>query len=157
MENIDFGRTADDYARHRAGFPPELFRRLQTFDIGLPGQRLLDIGSGTGALARGFAARGADVTALDRAAPLLEAARRLAQDEGVGLKPVQGVAETLPFPAGCFDVGTAGQCWHWFDRARAADEVHRVLKPGGKIALAHFDWISLPGNVVEAPAPLIIR
>ncbi len=136
MGNIDFGRTADDYARHRAGFPPELFRRLQAFDVGLPGQRLLDIGSGTGTLARGFAARGADALALDKAAPLLAAARRLAQDTGMGLMLVQGVAEALPFHANSFDVVTAGQCWHWFDRARAAAEIFRALKPGGALVIA---------------------
>ena len=157
MGNIDFGRTAADYARHRAGFPPELFHRLQAFDVGLPGQRLLDLGAGTGALARGFAARGARVIALDRAASLLGAARRLAQEEGVGLEAVRAVAEHLPFPKASFDVVSAGQCWHWFDRARAAAQVFRVLKPGGKIVLAHFDWIPLPGNVVEATEQLIIR
>jgi len=38
---IDFGKTAEDYSRYRAGFPDELFERLQTFEIGFPDQRLL--------------------------------------------------------------------------------------------------------------------
>ncbi len=157
MKNIDFGRTAEDYARHRAGFPAELFRRLRAFDISLPGQRILDLGTGTGTLARGFAAHGAHVIGLDRAAALLGAAQTLAHREGVRLETVQAMAEGLPFPSATFDVVSAGQCWHWFDRKRAAAEASRVLKPGGKLVLAHFDWLPLPGNVVEATEQLIIR
>ncbi len=158
MSSIDFGRAAHDYARHRAGFPPELFRRLQAYhQVGLPGQRLLDIGTGTGTLARGFATRGCQVTALDPSAPLLRAARDLAQEAGSRLALVQGVAEALPLASDSFDGITAGQCWHWFDRARAAEEAFRVLKPEGHLVIAHFDWLSLPGNVVEATETLIIR
>ena len=47
---VDFGRTAADYARHRAGFPEELFERLVARGIGRAGQRVLDLGSGTGSL-----------------------------------------------------------------------------------------------------------
>lgn len=155
MKDIDFGKTAKDYARHRAGFPSDLFRRLRTFDVGLPGQRLLDIGTGTGALARGFAARGSVVVALDRSGELLRAARSLARQEHVELEPVRAVAEHLPFPRDHFDVVSAGQCWHWFHRPRAAAEAHRVLKPDGKLVIAHFDWLPLPGSVVEATETLI--
>ncbi len=155
MTNIDFGRTASDYARHRAGFPLVLFRRLQTFAIGLPNQRVLDIGSGTGSLARGFAASGGQVVALDRAAPLLLAACELAEKEGVKLMPVRAVAEALPLAAAVFDVVSAGQCWHWFQRQQAAGEVFRVLRPGGKLVITHFDWLPLPGTVVQATEELI--
>ena len=157
MPDIDFGRAAADYARHRAGFPPELFHRLHAFGVGLPGQRLLDIGSGTGTLARGFAARGCQVTALDRSAELLAAARILAEEERVRLEPVQAVAEALPVASSSFDVVSAGQCWHWFDRARAAAEAFRVLKSGGRLVIAHFDWLPLPGNMVQATEDLIIQ
>ena len=50
---------------------------------------------------------------------------------------------------------TAGQCWHWFDRPRAVKEIKRILKADGYLAIAHFDWISLTGNVVEATEKLI--
>ena len=49
---IDFGRTTDDYAAHRVEFAPELFDRLQRLGAGLAGQRVLDLGAGTGLMAR---------------------------------------------------------------------------------------------------------
>ena len=51
----DFGLTADDYRRHRAGFPDSFFERLEAFGVGRPGQRVVDMGTGAGTLARGFA------------------------------------------------------------------------------------------------------
>ncbi|NOX61408.1 MAG: class I SAM-dependent methyltransferase [Chloroflexi bacterium] len=156
MHEIDFGKTVNDYAQHRAGFPDELFERLRAFDVGLPGQRLLDLGTGSGSLARGFAARGCRVTALDPSWNLLLAARRLSQEERVVLAPVRAVAEATGLASSRFDVVTAGQCWHWFDRPRAAVEARRVLKPGGRLVIAHFDWIPLPGNVAYATEQLIL-
>lgn len=154
---VDFGKAAHDYARHRAGFPAELFVRLARFGIGLPGQRLLDLATGTGALAREFARAGLRVTGLDRSRPMVAEARRLAHADGILLECVVAQAEALPFGAAAFDIVTAGQCWHWFDRTRAAAEAHRVLRPGGRLALCHMDWLPLPGNVVEATERLVER
>jgi 2-polyprenyl-3-methyl-5-hydroxy-6-metoxy-1,4-benzoquinol methylase len=85
---IDFGKTAQDYGRYRAGFPSALFDRLATFDVGTTGQRVLDLGTGTGALARGFALRGCNVTGLDPSIPLVEEAQRLDHEAGVTIKYV---------------------------------------------------------------------
>ena len=49
----DFGNTARDYRQYRQGFPEEFFNRLQNIDIGRPGQKILDLGTGT--VARGLA------------------------------------------------------------------------------------------------------
>ncbi len=152
---VDFGRTAEDYARHRAGFPKELFERLAERGIGRPGQRVLDLGSGTGSLARGFAGRGARVTALDISEDLLAQARTLAAEEGVELETLRAPAEDSGLAAARFDVISAGQCWHWFDRPRVAAEARRLLAPGGRLAICHFDWLPLPGSVVAATEALI--
>ncbi len=146
-DGVDFGRTSDDYARHRAGFPVEFFARLGEYGIGRPGQRILDLGSGTGTVARGLQEAGADVVASD----LNPAQLRQARD----LKTVASRAEVLPFPDDIFDAVTAGQCWHWFHRSRTAAEVRRLLKPRGQLVIAHFDWLSLPGSVVAATEALI--
>jgi len=75
---VDFGPTARDYAAYRAGFPDAFFSRLHAMGIGLPGQHVVDLGTGTGALARGFAIRRCVVASVDLAAEMPEPARRLA-------------------------------------------------------------------------------
>jgi SAM-dependent methyltransferase len=154
---VDFGRTAEDYAAHRAGFPKELFDRLAAMGIGRSGQRLLDLGTGTGTLARGFAHRGALVVGVDPAESLLAEARRLTRGEGVQVDYRVGRAEDIDAPDGAFDVVTAGQCWHWFDGSSAAAECERVLVPGGALVICHFDWLPVPGNVVAATEALILE
>jgi 2-polyprenyl-3-methyl-5-hydroxy-6-metoxy-1,4-benzoquinol methylase len=154
---IDFGKTADDYRQHRQGFPPRFFERLQTMGILKAGIDALDIGTGTGTIARGMAQRGANVTATDIAAPLLEQAKALDDEAGVSITYRVAPAEDSGLPDGAFDLVTAGQCWHWFDRSKAAQEVKRLLRPQGYAVIAHLDWIPLAGNVVSATENLILQ
>jgi SAM-dependent methyltransferase len=153
----DFARAASDYARHRAGFPAELLDRLAARDIALTGARVVDLGTGTGSLARLFAQRGCLVTGVDIAPPLLEQARRLDREAGVEIEYVEAPAEATGLPGGTFDVISAGQCWHWFDRPAAAREARRLLGDDGTAVIAHFDWLALPGNVVEATQQIILH
>lgn len=152
---IDFGKTAHDYSRHRAGFPDEFFERLAAWGLGTPGQQVLDLGTGAGTVARGLARRGCKVIGLDPAWALLKEAERLDAEAGVVVPRLRAFAETTGLRAQSFDGVTAGQCWHWFDRARAAQEARRLLVPQGRLVIAHFDWIPLAGNVVEATERLI--
>lgn len=153
----DFGKTAGDYGRFRAGFPVRFFDVLFHSGKIHVGDALLDLGTGTGTLARGFAQRGCEVTALDPSRELLTEARRLDRDAGVAVRYVEARAEQTGLPAKTFDVITAGQCWHWFDHDKAAAEARRILKPSGLIVIAHFDWIPLPGNLAEATEQLIME
>ncbi len=153
----DFGRTALDYARHRVGFPPQLLDRLAQLGLARPGARVLDLGTGTGSLARLFALRGCEVTGADIAGPLLERARALDREAEVQIEYLERPAEATGLPDGAFDVVSAGQCWHWFDRAAAAREVARLLGPDGAAVIAHFDWLPIPGNVVAATEEVILR
>ncbi len=153
----DFARTASDYARHRAGFPVGLLDRLAALGIARPGARVVDLGTGTGSLARLFAQRGCMVTGVDIAGPLLEQARRLDREAGVEIAYVQAPAEASGLPDASFDVVCAGQCWHWFDRPAAAREVSRLLVGDGFVVIAHFDWLPFAGNVVAATEQIILR
>ncbi len=154
--STNFGAAAMDYATHRAGFPQSLFDRLATLGVGVNGERVADVGAGTGTLGRGFARRGCRVTAIDPDARMLEQGRRLNAEAGVVIEEQVGTAEALPFDNGALDIVAAGQCWHWFDPLSAAREFARVTRPGGRVVIAHFDWLPLPGNVVEATEALIV-
>lgn len=153
---VDFGRTARDYSRFRQGFPLDFFERLRARGIGRPGQRVLDIGSGTGQMARGLALGGARVTALDRSADLLAAARELDLDAGARVEQVRAEAEATGLPDASFEVVTAAQCWHWFDQERLGLELLRLLVPGGRLVVAQLDWLPWADNVVAATEALIL-
>ncbi len=117
----------------------------------------MDLGTGTGSLGRLFAQYGCNVTGVDIAGPLLEQARRLDREAGVESAYVEAPAEASGLPGGAFDVVSAGQCWHWFDRPAAVREVARLLVSGGTVVIAHFDWLPIEGNVVAATEQIILR
>lgn len=150
-----FGDAAIDYERYRARYPPELFERLAVFDVGGAGQRVLDLGTGTGFLARELGRRGCEVVGLDTDRALLEVARRSGDDATVDPEYVRDAAERVPFWRDSFDVVTAGQCWHWFDRDRVRPAVERVARADGRLVVTHFDWLPEEGNVVAATERLI--
>lgn len=153
--NVNFGLTASDYARHRAGFPDVFFERVFNEGIVRTDDVLVDLGTGTGTLARGFAERGCQVTGIDISVQLLEQAKDFALQAGLEIDFRFAKAEATGLPEDAFDVVTAGQCWHWFDRPTAALEMNRILKPNGRAVIAHFDWLPLDGNVVDLTEKLI--
>lgn len=154
---VNFGKTAHDYKSYRQGFPLTFFERLTQLNLLDADKRVLDLGTGTGALARGAAMSGSQVTGLDISSELLDQARLLDKEAGVQVTYHVAPAEQTGLPDAAFDTVAAGQCWHWFDRSRAAVEVMRLLVPGGHVVIAHLDWIPLPGNVVEATEQLILK
>lgn len=156
-KEVDFGRTASDYATHRAGFPPAFFDLLAKRGWANSGLSAVDLGCGTGTVARGLALRGLDVTGIDPAPPLLDEAATLDSAAGVDVTYITGTAEATGLPHASADLVTAGQCWHWFDRSAAATEVSRLLRLGGRAVIAHFDWLPLQHNVVAATEALILH
>jgi len=104
------------------------------------GQRVLDVASGNGNASLAAARRFCDVTALDYVPMLLDEGRKRAEAEGLAIDFVEGDAEELPFEDASFDavLSTLGVMFAP-DQQKAADELLRVVKPGGKIGLA--SWV----------------
>jgi SAM-dependent methyltransferase len=131
-----FELVAAEYERHRPDYPEEALRWSADL-LGLEtGARVLDVGAGTGKLTRGLVALGFEVVAVEPGSPMLDQLR-LAVPEAEAL---EGPAESIPLPDASVDAAFAGQAFHWFDRERAVSELHRVLRPGGGLALLWNWW-----------------
>jgi SAM-dependent methyltransferase len=153
----DFGKTAEDYARHRAAYPDWLFERLMRRGLARPGMRALDLATGTGYLGRGLAQRGLIVTGLDVSPEMIAAAKALDAAQGLRIDYAIAKVEETGLPAASFDLVTAATCWHWFDRVKASAEVLRLLKPGGWLVICSQDWLPLGDNVVARTEAIVQR
>lgn len=156
-KKIDWGKTSADYAAHRPGPPASFFKRLAEVGVGLEGQSILDLGTGTGVLARAFARAGANVAGVDVSADQIEMAKRLADDEQLAAEFSVHQAESLPWQEPTFDVVTANQCWLYFNKAKVIEELRRVLKPGGFLVTSHFCWLPREDEIARASEQLVLQ
>jgi SAM-dependent methyltransferase len=154
---MDWGRISDDYLKYRAGPPASFYERLKEHGIGVPGQKLLDFGTGTGILARAFARAGALVSGVDSSPGQIERAIRAAAAEGLTIDFRVAPAESTPFAPHSFEAITGNQCWHFFDSAKAVEEARRLLVPGGLLAVSDFFWLAAHDPIAAATEDLILK
>lgn len=136
-----FDAWATDYERYRPGYPAALFDTIATRLNLPPDAHVVDLGTGTGKVARAAAARGWHVTAVDPGEPMLAVLRERAAVEGVEIEVVLARAEETGLPGASFDAALAGEVYHWFDAPAALTEMARIVRPGGGIS---FFW-----NVID--------
>ena len=156
-QDIDWGASSADYGAFRPGPPASFYNRLRAFDIGREGQRILDLGTGTGVLAREFARAGCICAGVDLSAGQLAQARQLAEAEALEIDFRQAPAEETPFEDGTFDLVTANQCWLYFDMARVIPEVRRLLAPEGQLVVSHFTFMPRLDEIARATEELVLK
>ena len=126
-----FERAGDDYERGRPSYPAEaiefLVRELEV----QAGTRVLDLAAGTGKLTRQLVPTGAELVAVEPVAGM----RRKLAEAAPGVETLAGTAEAIPLADASVDAVVCAQAFHWFDGDRALAEIHRVLRPGGGLAL----------------------
>ncbi len=151
---VGFERGAGDYEQARPSYPAAAVD-LVVDVLGLaPGRRVLDLAAGTGKFTRLLVSSGAELVAVEPVAAMrAELVARLP-----GVDALDGRAEDLPLGDGSVDAVVAAQAFHWFDAARALAEVHRVLRPDGRLALVwnvrneRVDWVRRFGEILVRAA-----
>lgn len=119
-----FARAADAYERGRPDYPAAALAPLGIS----PGLTVLDLAAGTGKLTRLLVEHGATVIAVE---PVAEMRALLPPS----VRVLDGTAEQIPLGESAVDLVTVAQAFHWFDGDAALAEIHRVLRPGGRLAL----------------------
>jgi SAM-dependent methyltransferase len=147
VAHVGFERGAGAYERGRPGYPNEVLAWLGAELRLHPGTTVADVAAGTGKLTAALVETGAQVLAVEP----VEAMRQSLQASLPEVKVLAGTAEKLPLPAWSVDAITVAQAFHWFDGDRALAEFHRVLRPGGRLALV---W---NGRDLEQPLQIEIE
>lgn len=130
-----FASTASLYEHLRPPYPSEFFRSV-AHRLGLTKQSsLIDLGTGPGLLALGFAPYVGRVVGVDPEPEMIEAARRAAAGAGRDITLIEGKAETLAPDIGSFDVVTIGRALHWMDRDLTLALLDRLVAHDGAIAI----------------------
>jgi SAM-dependent methyltransferase len=138
-----FGAHSERYDRTRPRYPQALIDAI-------PGPSVLDVGCGTGIVARQLQAAGRTVLGVEPDARMAEFAR----GSGIDIEVARFEAWD---PAGReFDAVVAGQAWHWVDPVAGAAKALRVLRPGGRL-VAFWNVAQPPSALAEAFAAIYQR
>lgn len=156
--DIDWGRASEDYAKYRPGPPISLYKMLQAHGVGLPGQRVLDQGTGTGVFGRQLAKQGCEVVGTDISENQIRFAKELAKKDGLtNIRFLVASAEENPFEDKSFDIISASQCFAYFDKSKWIPEAKRLLRPNGKVVIAFFQWLPLEDLISGATERLVLK
>lgn len=144
-----FGAAAQTYVRGRPDYPEALLRWLRE-ELGLrAGTTAVELGAGTGKFTTLLVRAGACVVAVEPVAGMRS-------QFSMPAAMVGGVAEAIPVRAGAADAVVCAQAFHWFATPAALREIHRVLRPAGRLGLVwnvrdqSIDWV---GAITAILAP----
>ena len=153
----DFGKTSEDYAKFRDIYPKAFYEKLVELKIGVAGQNVLDLGTGTGVLPRNMYNYGATWTGTDISENQIKFARELSEAAGMKINYKVSSSEELDFPQKTFDVVTACQCFPYFDKNVILPKVNKWLKTGGHFAILYMSWLPAESEIAAKSEELVLK
>ena len=154
---FDWGRTSEEYAKFRDIYPEEFYNKIVERGLCVKGQKVLDLGTGTGVLPRNMYRYGAEWIGTDISPEQIEQAKILAASAGMDIEFKAVSTENLDFPAESFDVITACQCFWYFDHDKVMPELNRLLKPGGKLLILYMAWLPFEDAIAGKSEELVLK
>ena len=154
---FDWGKTSEYYAKYRDIYPEEFYRKVADRGLCVTGQKVLDLGTGTGVLPRNMYKYGAKWTGTDISPEQIEQARRLASEAGMDIEFKTVSAEKIDYPAETFDIITACQCFWYFDHKVVMPKLSDLLKNGGKLLILYMAWLPFEDPIAKESEKLILK
>lgn len=155
---FDFGNTSEDYSLYRDIYPNSMYDKLIDFEIGLKGQNILDLGSGTAVLPINLYHTGAKFVSTDISENQILYGQKIAKSKGfdnIDFKVCN--AEDTGFKDNSFDVVTAVQCFQYFNADKATREIKRILKPNGLFCKVFMDWLPYEDDIIREMEELVLK
>ena len=152
---FDWGKTSDDYAKYRDIYPDEFYKKIIGRALCIDGQRVLDLGTGTGVLPRNMYKYGARWTGTDISENQIEQAKRLSREMDIDYYALS--AEDTDFPDNSFDVITACQCFWYFDHKSLMPKLYNMLKPGGSVLILYMAWLPFEDETAGKSESLVLK
>ena len=154
---FDWGRTSEDYAKYRDIYPEEFYAKIIETGLCLRGQRVLDLGTGTGVLPRSLHKHGAEFVGVDISEAQIRQARLLSEKAGMNISYMVASAESFDFPDSSFDVVTACQCFQYFDKAVSLPRIHKVLKDRGHFCILFMMWLIEESEIAANSEKIVLK
>ena len=154
---FDWGKTSVDYARYRDIYPDEFYKKIVKRGLCINGQKVLDLGTGTGVLPRNMYKYGAEWTGTDISPEQIEQAGILADAAGMKIDFQTVPAEQLDFSDGSFDVITACQCFWYFDHEKVMPILAELLRPEGTLLILYMAWLPYEDRIAGASEKLVLQ
>lgn len=152
---FDFGKTSNDYAKFRDIYPKIFYDKIISRNICINGQKVLDIGTGTGVLPRNLYKYGAKWTGIDISGKQIEQAKLLSN--GMNIDYYTMPTEKIKFPDNAFDIITACQCFWYFDHEQIATKLYNMLNPDGRILVLYMAWLPYEDIIAGASEKLVLK
>ncbi len=154
---FDWGRTSEDYAKYRDIYPEVFYEKIVERGLCVEGQRVLDLGTGTGVIPRNMYRFGASFVGTDISDNQIEQAKILSAKEDKPIEYYALSAENVDFPDNSFDVITACQCYWYFDHKRAMPKLNRLLKDNGRMLFLYMAWLPYEDEIANASEQLVLK
>ncbi len=154
---FDWGRTSEDYAKFRDIYPEEFYQKIADRGLCTKGQKVLDLGTGTGVLPRNMYRYGATWTGTDISPEQIEQAKRLSDAAGMKIDFLAVPTEEIDFPKESFDVITACQCFWYFDHDKVMPKLAGLLKTGGKLVILYMAWLPFEDEIAGKSEELVLK
>ena len=153
----DWGLTSEEYAKYRDVYPDIFYQRIIEMGLYLKGQRVLDIGTGTGVLPRNLYKYGAEFVGSDISENQIMQARRLSEKAGMSIAYVVSPAEEICFPDNHFDVVTACQCYAYLDKEAIFKKMHKLLKTAGCFCILYMAYLPSESEIAFKSEQLVLK